>query len=293
MEILSYSDLTYKSPKSTIFSALQHHKATPESPIGIFDSGVGGLTVVRAIQAEMPAERIIYFGDTARVPYGTKSPATIRKYAHEDTAILMSHLPKIIIVACNTVSALALDVVEKTAGSIPVIGVLKAGADLAVQVTRNKHVGVIGTQATVSSNAYADAITLLDANIEVVSKACPLFVPLAEEGFTEHAATRLIASDYLAAFDGHDIDTLVLGCTHYPILRHVITETLHRDIRIIDSAEAVAGRTRKLLADAKLLSTEKHAPPPHLLVSDLPQKFSMLYKLFMESDLPDVELVEV
>jgi glutamate racemase len=266
---------------------------TTESPIGIFDSGIGGLTVVKAVQAALPAERIIYFGDTARVPYGPKSQITIRKYAADDTAILMRYQPKVIIVACNTVSALALDIVEKSCGKIPVIGVLKAGARLAVQVTKNNRVGVIGTQATVCSNAYACAINQLNPDIEVISQACPLFVPLAEEGFVSHPATRLIAEQYLAGFRKQDIDTLVLGCTHYPILRKVIEETIGSNIRIIDSAEAVALRTRELLLESGMLNTTGDASVPHLLVSDLPQKFSMLYQLFMGSELPDVELVEI
>ena len=264
-----------------------------QNPIGIFDSGIGGLTIVKAIQAALPAERLIYFGDTARVPYGPKSQVTIRKYAADDTAILMRYQPKLIIVACNTVSALALDVVEKACGNIPVIGVLKAGASLAVQVTQNKRIGVIGTQATVCSNAYAFAINQQDSGIEVISQACPLFVPLAEEGFINHPATKLVAEHYLSEIRKQDIDTLVLGCTHYPILRQVIEETIGKEIRIIDSAEAVAYRTRELLSESGLLNHSTKTAIPHLLVSDLPQKFSMLYQLFMGSELPDVDLVEV
>ncbi|EAT59015.1 glutamate racemase [Chlorobium ferrooxidans] len=270
-----------------------HHKVTPESPIGIFDSGIGGLTVVKAIRAALPSERLIYFGDTARVPYGPKSQITIRKYAADDTAILMRYQPKLIIVACNTVSALALDVVEKSCSGIPVIGVLKAGAELAVQVTGNNRIGVIGTQATVCSNAYAREINLLNEESAVVSKACPLFVPLAEEGFIDHPATKLIAGEYLAEIRKHDIDTLVLGCTHYPILKRVIADIVGPGIRIIDSAEAVALKTKELLTESALLNAAATPSVPHLLVSDLPQKFSQLYQLFMGSELPDVELVEV
>ena len=269
------------------------HSVTSESPIGIFDSGIGGLTVVKAVQAALPSEQIIYFGDTARVPYGPKSQVTIRKYASDDIAILMRYQPKMIIVACNTVSALALDVVENACGAIPVIGVLKAGAELAVKATRNNRIGVIGTQATVSSNAYACAINLLNPDIEVVSQACPLFVPLAEEGFIDHPATKLIAKEYLSEISNQRIDTLVLGCTHYPILRQVIAETIGQEIRIIDSAEAVALRTKQLMTESELLNPAGTVGSPHLLVSDLPQKFSLLYQLFMGSELPDVELVEV
>jgi glutamate racemase len=272
---------------------MPNHNVTTEAPIGIFDSGIGGLTVVKAIQAALPFERILYFGDTARVPYGTKSQVTIRKYAAADTAMLMRYQPKIIIVACNTVSALALDVVEKSCGNITVTGVLMAGAKLAAEKTRNNRIGVIGTQATVSSNAYGLAIKQLNPEIEVISQACPLFVPLAEEGFIDHPATKLIAAEYLTEITKKGIDTLVLGCTHYPILRKVIEETVGPEIRIIDSAEAVALRTKELLTESGLLASNLKASAPHLLVSDLPQKFSMLYTLFMDSELPDVELVEV
>ena len=264
-----------------------------ESPIGIFDSGIGGLTVVKAIQAALPYERIIYFGDTARVPYGPKSEITIRKYAADDTAILMRYQPKMIIVACNTVSALALNIVEKSCSNIPVIGVLKSGAKLAVQITNNNRIGVIGTQATVCSNAYAYAINQLNPDIEVISQACPLFVPLAEEGFINHPVTKLVAEHYLTEIRTQGIDTLVLGCTHYPILRQVIEETLGSGISIIDSAEAVALRTRELLSESGLLNPSHKVSVPNLLVSDLPQKFSMLYQLFMGSALPNVDLVEV
>lgn len=272
---------------------MPHRNPSPESPIGIFDSGIGGLTVVKAVQACLPTERIIYFGDTARVPYGPKSQVTIRKYAQEDTGILMKHQPKMIIVACNTVSALALDVVEKTSGTIPVIGVLEAGAELAVRQTVTGRVGVIGTQATICSNAYACAINSAAPDIKVISKACPLFVPLAEEGFIDHTATRLIAEEYLSVILGHHIDTLVLGCTHYPILRTMIEQITGPEIRIIDSAEAVAGKAKELLMSSGMLNPGTGTPMPHLLVSDLPQKFRELYRLFLGTELPDVELVSI
>ncbi|RXK88666.1 glutamate racemase [Chlorobaculum sp. 24CR] len=272
---------------------MPQHKISSGSPIGIFDSGIGGLTVVKAMQAALPSERIIYFGDTARVPYGTKSQVTIRKYAREDTELLMKHQPKLIIVACNTVSALALDVVEQTAGGVPVIGVLKAGAELAARRTRSGRIGVIGTQATIGSNAYSCAIRDENEELEVFPKACPLFVPLAEEGFIDHPATRLVAEEYLSAFTGKEIDTLVLGCTHYPILRKIIESISGPQITIIDSAEAVAEKAGELLSLRGLLNQSTEKALPHLMVSDLPQKFRELYRLFMGTELPDVELVGV
>jgi glutamate racemase len=263
-----------------------------ESPVGIFDSGIGGLTVVRAMQALLPSERIIYFGDTARVPYGTKSQVTIRRYAREDTEILMRYQPKLIITACNTVSALALDVVEETAGNIAVLGVLKSGAELAVQESRNGRIGVIGTQATICSNAYACAIARLKPDVEVFSRACPLFVPLAEEGYIDHPASKLIARDYLEVLLARDIDTLVLGCTHYPILKNMIRDITGPEVQIIDSAEAVAHSAKTMLDERGLLNRSGIPSTPHLLVSDLPQKFQALYRLFLDtSEVPDVELV--
>lgn len=263
------------------------------SPVGIFDSGIGGLTVVKAIQALLPSERIIYFGDTARVPYGSKSQVTIRKYAQDDTGILMKYQPKMIIVACNTVSALALDVVEQVGRGVPVLGVLEAGAELAVQYSRNNRIGVIGTRATILSNAYSYAINVLNPEAEVASTACPLFVPLAEEGFTDHPAASMIAREYLEKLLDQGIDTLVLGCTHYPILKRMIAEIGGRDIRIIDSAEAVALKAREMLAESGMLNGSGCSVSPHLLVSDLPQKFKSLCELFLGKDIPDVELVEV
>ena len=263
------------------------------SPVGIFDSGIGGLTVVKAMQSLLPSERIIYFGDTARVPYGSKSQVTIRKYALDDTGILMKYQPKMIIVACNTVSALALDVVEQAGKGVVVLGVLEAGAELAVQSSRNGRIGVIGTRATIASNAYSLAINAMNPDVEVFSSACPLFVPLAEEGYTEHPAAGMIAEEYLEVLLEQRIDTLVLGCTHYPILRNMIKKITGSDITIIDSAEAVALKAKGLLAENGMLSQSDVPAFPYLLVSDLPQKFKALCELFLGKDIPDVELVEV
>ena len=263
------------------------------SPVGIFDSGIGGLTVVKAIQSLLSFERIIYFGDTARVPYGSKSQVTIRKYALEDTGILMKYQPKMIIVACNTVSALALDVVEQAGRGVPVLGVLEAGAELAVEHSRNGRIGVIGTRATMASNAYPFAINAIKPEVEVFTSACPLFVPLAEEGYTAHPAASMIAREYLEKLLEQGIDTLVLGCTHYPILKTMIGKIVGPEITIIDSAEAVALKARELLAENSLLNVSGVSVFPHLLVSDLPQKFKALCELFLGQEIPDVELMEV
>lgn len=266
---------------------------TKSGPIGIFDSGIGGLTVVRKIRERLPNERLIYFGDTARVPYGTKSQPTVRRYAADDTRLLLKYQPKMIVVACNTVSALALDVVEHLGNGIPVLGVLKAGARLAVERSKTKHVGVIGTSATISSNAYPLEITKLDPSAEVYSKACPLFVPLAEEGFIRHDASRLIAKEYLSELLSHQIDSLVLGCTHYPILKPMIADVVGEGVNIIDSAEAVAMEVEAVLRERELLNPATNSELPKVLVSDLPQKFKAMFELFLGISLPDVELIEI
>jgi glutamate racemase len=267
-------------------------KFSPASPIGIFDSGIGGLTVMRRVAELLPNEHLVYFGDTARVPYGTKSQLAVRKYAADDTRILLHHEPKLIVIACNTVSALALDVVKELASPVPVLGVIHAGARLAASESRTQRIGVIGTQATINSNAYHHEIHREMPSAQVFSKACPLFVPLAEEGFARHDATRLIAKDYLAPLLAEHIDTLVLGCTHYPILREVISEVTGSGVTIIDSAEAIAREVQSLLAENALLNTVSDGSR-RLMVSDVPQKFKTVAEQFLGFALPDVELVAV
>lgn len=247
--------------------------------------------MVRRIMERLPAESIVYFGDTARVPYGTKSVSTIRRYAAEDTALLLRQSPKLIIVACNTVSALALDVVQAVAGNIPVIGVIAAGARLAVERSPHLRIGVIGTEATIASEAYPNEIKRLHRRATVVSKACPLFVPLAEEGFTTHAATRLIAEEYLAELRAAQIDTLVLGCTHYPLLRSVIADVMGEGILIVDSAEAVALEVESLLRAARLMNSGTLPRYARFLVSDLPKKFHQVAERFLGFPLSQPEQV--
>ncbi len=262
------------------------------SPIGIFDSGVGGLTVVRKLRELLPNERLIYFGDTARVPYGTKSEPTVRKYAVEDTAMLLRYEPKLIVIACNTVSALALDAVAETAKGIGVLGVIKAGAALAIEKSVEKRVGVIGTQATIASYAYQRELHRLNQEVQVFAKACPLFVPLAEEGFASHEASKLIAKEYLAELLDAHIDTLILGCTHYPLLKPTIQEVVGKGVELIDSAEAVAREVRTYLADRHLLS-DAMPEPPRILVSDMPQRFRTIAERFLGFELGEIELVSL
>lgn len=259
-------------------------------PIGVFDSGIGGLTVVRALTHYLPYENIVYFGDTARVPYGPKSPQVVREYSAQDTDILLQHNVKAIVVACNTVSAVALDVVQKRA-KIPVIGVIFPGAEAAVQATRKKRVGIIGTIGTVNSNAYTNAIRQFDAEVQVFSQACPLFVPLAEEGWMEHKATELIAKEYLFPLTLEKIDTLVLGCTHYPLLKDVIGKVLHNSVTLIDSGEATAKAVATMLEAEGLQNTSKLKPNLQFYVSDIPHKFTEVGERFLGQKLGKVHRV--
>ncbi|MDQ7005663.1 MAG: glutamate racemase [Acidobacteriota bacterium] len=210
---------------------------------GVFDSGVGGLTVVRALEAAVGSLRLVYLGDTARVPYGTRSPATVRRYAAQAAAFLRDAGVGGIIVACNTASAVALDVVGRVFDG-PVLGVVEPGVEAALETTRNGRIGVIGTQATVGSDAYGRALRARRRDVQVFSRACPLFVPLAEEGWTRGEVPRLVAERYLGELREEKIDTLVLGCTHYPLLREVIGEVMGPGVRLVDSAEAAADRAR-------------------------------------------------
>ncbi len=262
-------------------------------PIGVFDSGIGGLTVVRALMQRLPHENIVYFGDTARVPYGPKSPQVVREYALQDTDFILSHDVKMIVVACNTVSAVALDVVKKRAGSMPVVGVIVPGAEAAVRATTKKRIGVIGTLGTIRSDVYSSAIREASRDIEVFSQACPLFVPLAEEGWTHHQATELIAKEYLFPLTTQKIDTLVLGCTHYPILRDTIDKVLHGAITLIDSGEATAETVGEILQKEGLVNPSTETPNIQFHVSDVPHKFLEVGERFLGQRLGVVHKVSV
>lgn len=260
------------------------------APIGVFDSGIGGLTVVRALTQLLPHENIVYFGDTARVPYGPKSTQVVREYAFQDTDVLLQHAVKLIVVACNTVSAVALDVVQKRA-KVPVLGVIVPGARAAVGATKKKRVGVIGTVGTILSNAYTNAIRQIDPDVIVFSAACPLFVPLAEEGWSTHRATELVAKEYLFPLTLEKIDTLVLGCTHYPLLTHVIGNVLHHTVTMIDSGEVTALAVRELLVEKGLLNPSTLRPNIRFFVSDVPHRFSEVGERFLGRRLGRVDRV--
>jgi glutamate racemase len=266
-------------------------KFNPSHPIGVFDSGVGGLTVVRALMERLPFEDIIYFGDTARVPYGIKSVETIAHYAREITEFLLKQEVKLLIIACNTMAAVAYQVVDDLS-PVPVLDVIDAGARSAAASTREKYVGVIGTPATINSNAYARAIHRHDAEIRIFSQACPLFVPLVEEGWLDHQVTRLTAQDYLKPVLCHNIDTLVLGCTHYPLLKPLLQEVAGSHISLVDSAEAMADQTADVLNEKSLSNPQRNAPGYSFYVTDVPLRFQGIGERFLGRALSNVRVVK-
>lgn len=225
--------------------------SAPSAPIGVFDSGIGGLTVVRRIVDELPHESILYFGDTARVPYGPKSAETVRRYAREAASFLLSRGVKMIVIACNTVSAHAQAVLSATL-PVPVLGVVEPGARAAVWATRTKRIGVIGTAGTIASGAYDLAVRRKLPEARVYAQPCPLFVPLVEEGWVDHPSARLVAAEYLRPLHEMDVDVLILGCTHYPVLRERIAEVMGPGVTLVDSAEEAAKDVRACLKDRGL-----------------------------------------
>ena len=259
-----------------------------DAPIGVFDSGLGGLTVAQAIMRQLPTESLIYFGDTARVPYGPKSPETVRRYSHEIAGFLLEQGVKAIVVACNTATAHALPMLESEL-PVPVIGVVSPGARAAVKATKTGHIGVIGTEGTIKSGAYVKAIHAESPGAVVTVKACPLFVPLVEEGWNDSEATRIIAAEYLAPFSHGEVDTLVLGCTHYPLLKRVIGETIGRTVRLIDSAEETAADTRRMLNEHGIASTGA-SPTYRFVASDDAAQFLELGQRFFGDALERVEI---
>jgi glutamate racemase len=263
-----------------------------QSPIGIFDSGVGGLTVFRAIERRLPDESLIYVGDTARIPYGVRSAATIERYALECATFIQAKGVKAIVIACNTASALAANYLRSKC-SVPVIGVIRPGSRRAVEETRNGHIGVIATEATITSGAYERAMLAIRSGLEITSQACPLFVPLAEEGWLYHPVTFQVAEEYLAKLRSSRVDTLVLGCTHYPILRPVIERTLGDQIRYVDSGEAVAERLADMLEEDGLARESEEPRTEEFYVTDSAARFRRVAELFLGRTLDSVETVEL
>jgi len=290
-------------------------------PIGIFDSGVGGLTVFKEIRRAFPIYDIVYFGDTARVPYGTKSKETIIEYSMQNARFLLQQGVEVIVIACNTASAFALESLQKVI-DMPVIGVIDAGAEAALKATRNGKIGVIGTEGTVNSHAYRDAIryqvsgigyqevknppcpplkrreTVGDCpyergEVEVFEKACPLFVPLAEEGWHEHSVTKQVAEIYLSDLLKSGIDTLVLGCTHYPILKNVIKEVAGESVVLVDSAEAVLEHLRVVLKTPTSTVDTEIIGKDHFYVSDNAEKFARIAKIILKVEEINIERVSI
>ena len=270
-------------------------------PIGIFDSGVGGLTVYRALHERLPNERFVYLGDTARVPYGTKSLATVERYAVENSRFLQAHGIKLLVVACNTASALALPAIRR-AVKVPVMGVIEPGSRAAVELADGGKIGVIATEATVQSHAYAQAIAAMGSDVEVIERACPLFVSLAEEGWATSDVARTVAQDYLSDFKKTPIAALVLGCTHYPILRDIISETVGANVELIDSGAATARDIETLLENSSLTHDEPLGlyqerslcdDLDHFYVTDAAERFAKVAERFLGSAPSILEAVEI
>jgi len=265
------------------------------APIGVFDSGIGGLTVAREIMRQMPEERIIYFGDTARLPYGSKSQDTVLRYSRQIIRFLMTKEVKAIVIACNTASAYALETVEREL-EIPIIGVIRAGARTAVRSTRNGKIGVIGTEGTISSGIYTDVMKQMRPDIEVWVKSCPLFVPLVEEGLLHDTVTDEIASRYLSVLKGRFIDTLVLGCTHYPLLRSTLRRIMGEEVALVNPAYETAVELKGLLS-GKNLTCEKPAvcgeEKYQFYVSDLAEKFTAFATSILPDEVKETKRIQV
>jgi len=261
-------------------------------PIGVFDSGIGGLTVVSALRTLLPNESIFYLGDTARVPYGGKSASTVQRYSLEITAMLLEENAKTVVVACNTASALALSqLTEKV--PVTVTGVILPGAQAAIARTRSGHVGVIGTRATIKSRAYERALRSLNSEIRVTARACPLLVPLIEEGWLEHPITDQIIMQYVGPLVDEGIDTLVLGCTHYPLLRKAIARLLGDAITLVDSAQNCATAVRDLLARENLSAPETNEGKLRVALTDPPDNFLSVAREALHLEVGEIELRDV
>ena len=265
------------------------------APIGVFDSGVGGLTVAREIMRQIPDERIVYFGDTARVPYGSKSPNTIIRYSRQIIRFLRTKNVKAIVVACNTASAFALETIKPEL-DIPIIGVVKPGAKVAARTTENGKIGVIGTEGTIRSEIYTKTIHRENKDAQVMGRACPLFVPLVEEGWIKDPVTVAVAERYLQPFKESDIDTLILGCTHYPLLRSTVREIMGEGVNLVNPAYETAVELRRLLAeqgianDGKIQNREEKY---QFYVSDAAEKFMQFANSILPYDIEQTQLIPI
>lgn len=262
----------------------------PQRAVGVFDSGVGGLTVLKAIRQHLPEEDLIYLGDTARVPYGTKSPETVLRYAMQAAEFLCAHQVKMVVVACNTASSVALQILAHHF-NVPVLGVIVPGAQEAVRISRSGRIGVIGTEGTVNSGAYQHEISTLCDGVEVFSAVCPLFVPLAEEGWAGHEIAVIAAREYLKPLLDNHIDTLVLGCTHYPLLKNTLRQVLPEEVKMVDSATQTALTVQHLLRQNSTLSTRSRNGNCRFYVTDVPTRFIRVGSAFLGEKLEQVERI--
>jgi glutamate racemase len=262
-------------------------------PIGVFDSGFGGLTVARALAARMPEESILYFGDTARVPYGSKSPESVRRFSGEAAKFLLSHDVKLLVIACNTATAHAEEFLRQEL-EIPVIGVIEPGAAAAVAATRRGRIGVLATTGTIDSGAYDLAVRRrLGEPGRVYAQPCPLFVPLVEEGWVDHPVTRAVAAEYCRPLKEVDVDVVILGCTHYPLLRHVLQAEMGPDVRLVDSAEETARVVAQTLQERGLAANGETAPVHQFFVSDSPLRFKEIGARFTDGMVRSVAHVDI
>ncbi|MCX7904055.1 MAG: glutamate racemase [Caloramator sp.] len=261
-------------------------------PIGVFDSGIGGLTVVKEIMEFLPNENIVYFGDTARVPYGTKSAETVTRYAFQNTRFLLTKDVKAIVVACNTASAVSLDILQESF-DIPIIGVIKPGASAAVKATLNKKIGIIGTEGTVNSRAYERAIKRLLPEAEIFAYPCPLFVPIVEEGWANTKVSYMVAEEYLKPLKESNIDSLVMGCTHYPLLTKVVDDVLEHKVKLINPARETALELKNILIEKGIENNQIDAAQYEYYVSDNPEKFKKVGGNFLEHDIINIKKIDI
>lgn len=269
---------------------MSENPPSTNASIGMFDSGLGGLTVMQQLMKVLPHEHIVYFGDTARLPYGEKSRETIIRYSIENSLFLLKKNVKILVVACSTASAQALENLQETF-SIPVVGAIEPGAEYAVERSKRGRIGVLGTRGTILSQAYQKAILRLESKAAIFPVACPLFVPLVEEHFAGHHAAKLIVQEYLKPLKGQDIDTIILGCTHYPLLRDLIASEMGEGVEIIDSAAVCARKVAAVLGEHGLKRTHAGKCAHQYYVSDDPKKFQTLGRAFLGMSIDQVELV--
>lgn len=263
-----------------------------EKAIGVFDSGVGGLTVLKALMRRLPAESTVYLGDTARVPYGTKSPEVVTRYSLANARFLLQQQIKLLVIACNTASSVSLPALSQ-ALSVPVIGVIEPGASAAIAHTRSGRVGVIGTPGTIASGAYQKALAKARPDVDVLARACPLFVPLAEEGWTEGEVVDLVVKRYLGEIGGSGIDTLILGCTHYPLLKSAIARVVGDAVGLVDSAEATAEAVAAQLEADGALARKDRTPSHRFFVTDVPERFAEVGARFLERPIASVSQVDI